>query len=198
MLELDAILTDLRDQGWSQQPVLSAGVLEKIGGYFDANRARFKEAKVGPAGSQRREASIRGDLTLWLDPRDLPAEFGAVGASLSELRDLLNEKFYLGLKDYECHLALYPPGSFYRKHSDRFEKTSSRVLSFVFYLHRSWEKGDGGELLLYNQAGEVLREVEPRPGSFVCFLSEEFPHEVRLAGKERRSLTGWFHDKTLS
>jgi SM-20-related protein len=74
---------------------------------------------------------------------------------------------------------------------------SSRRLSFIFYLNEVWDKNDGGELVIYNKAGEVLDTLLPMPGSFITFLSDEFPHEVRPSLKERRSFTGWMHTKII-
>jgi SM-20-related protein len=116
---------------------------------------------------------------------------------LEELKKALNENFFLGLKQYECHLASYPAGSFYQKHSDRFEASSSRYLSFVFYLNESWEPDYGGTLVLYEKNGSPIDTIFPLPGSFICFLSEDFPHEVQAAKFERRSLTGWMHNKLI-
>ena len=104
---------------------------------------------------------------------------------------------YFGLRDFECHLAKYPPGTFYKKHLDRFEQDSSRGFTFIFYLHSDWTEADGGELVLYHKDGRILETIIPRPGSFMCFLPGEFPHEVRISHKERWSLTGWIHTKNL-
>ncbi|MFP5505881.1 MAG: 2OG-Fe(II) oxygenase, partial [Gammaproteobacteria bacterium] len=39
--------------------------------------------------------------------------------------------------------------------------------------------------------GESI-DVLPQGGTFVCFLSDRFHHEVLPATRERMSVTGWF------
>jgi SM-20-related protein len=38
----------------------------------------------------------------------------------------------------------------------------------------------------------VLLSVQPLHGTVVVFLSEEFPHEVLPASRDRYSIAGWF------
>jgi len=63
----------------------------------------------------------------------------------------------------------------------------------VTYLNSDWQPGDGGELVLYAE-DEVteIATIEPRAGTLVLFLSEEIPHEVRPAIRDRISIAGWF------
>jgi SM-20-related protein len=177
--------------------VIAAADLRAITSFFDEHKHEFTAAKVGPQDNRQRVESIRGDHTLWIDPLAPEAAFKPVLKFLETLREALNSRFYLGLKQFECHLAYYPAGSFYKKHSDRFETSSSRSLSFVFYLNSNWESSDGGELILFDKNDNALKSFSPMPGSFVCFMSEDFPHEVKSGLKERRSLTGWMHTKII-
>jgi SM-20-related protein len=55
----------------------------------------------------------------------------------------------------------------------------------------------GGELVIFDKDHKEITAIYPTPGTFICFLSEEFPHEVRPAKIERRSLTGWMHTKII-
>lgn len=193
---LDQILKDIEEQGYSfQENVLSENELKKLGPLFDLH---FEAARVGRAQGLSRLEEVRGDYIHWIDTLNSPSEIKKEMLLLTELKSKLNEKFYLGLKDFECHLAKYPAGSFYKKHLDRFETDSSRSVSFIFYLHESWDKSDGGELVLYNKKNEILKTIFPKPGSMIVFMSEEFPHEVKPCHKERRSLTGWMHTKILN
>jgi SM-20-related protein len=195
---IDQILRDLERAGYAVVPdFLPPDTLAALNAFVDAHRGEFVPAKVGPRDNRRRVEAIRGDLTYWLDPLAPVPAFAPVTAFLDELRGRVNECFYLGLKQYECHLACYPPGAGYGKHLDCFDADSSRRLSFVFYLNRSWDPDLGGELVLYDPANRELARIAPRPGTFVCFLSAEFPHEVRPALRERRSLTGWMHAKLI-
>lgn len=175
--------------------VITPTDLAQIQTLFDLE---FRPARVGKTDGPKRVDEIRGDWIHWLDPHAPPAVLQKQMDFLNLLKNKLNEHFYLGLKDFECHLAKYPAGSFYKKHLDRFEKDSSRSLSFIFYLHQEWSESDGGELVLYNNKNEILKTILPEPGSLIVFMSEEFPHEVKICHKERRSLTGWMHTKLLT
>jgi SM-20-related protein len=195
----DQIIQEIERQGFSTRPhLLSLQDLSEANEFFLSHAGEFKEALVGSKSDRKRVESIRGDLTLWLDPSDAPAEFLKVFKFLDDLKTEINKKLFLGLKDYETHLASYPPGSFYSRHKDCHEKESTRVLSFVFYLNQNWEPQDGGELILYDKNNSEILKVRPTAGTFICFLSEEFPHEVKASRKERRSLTGWIHSKELN
>ncbi|MBA2406147.1 MAG: 2OG-Fe(II) oxygenase [Bdellovibrionales bacterium] len=193
---MEQIAQEIHQQGWSyQQLVVDNLRLKSLDHLFATD---FRPAQVGSDSRRQRAEAIRGDWTRWLDPQNPPTELIPEMQFLRELMQEFNRKFYMGLKDFECHLAKYPPGSFYKKHLDRFEKDSSRSISFVFYLHEAWEKNDGGELVLYTQQDEIIKTILPEPGSMIVFLSDEFPHEVKISSKERRSLTGWMHTKILT
>ena len=73
------------------------------------------------------------------------------------------------------------------------------------YLNPNWAPGDGGELTLYhsdqNHHGEQSQSmltVTPSMGTLVAFLSEEFPHEVLPAKRDRYAIAGWFRVNTTS
>ena len=196
MSTVEQVLQDLEIHGFSViKNVIEAPELLKISGLFNQE---FTPAKVGKVDGAQRVEEVRGDLTHWLDPANPPKELSSIMNLLGEIKASLNSQLFMGLKDFECHLSKYPAGTFYKKHTDRFEKDSSRSISFIFYLHEEWTNTDGGELLLYNKTNEVLEMILPKPGSMVIFLSEKFPHEVKKCLKERRSLTGWMHTKLLT
>lgn len=196
---LDQILRELEKEGYSHIPgLLQDEELTAINHFFDHHKKQFEAARIGSHDNKKRSDTIRGDFTFWLDPLEPQEPFVSYFKFLDQLKEKINARFFLGLQEYECHLAYYPPGTFYRKHLDRFEKNSSRKISFVFYLNEKWSPECGGELILYDQQGGVVRTIYPMAGTFVCFLSDEYPHEVRPAIKERRSLTGWIHTKILN
>lgn len=191
---LDQIVQDLKDRGWSHSlGVLNFQQLKDLNLFFDEHREEFVPAKVGHNKNLHRNEKIRGDFTRWIENDQ--KEFQPVFQFISDLKKTLNENFFLGLKGQETHLAFYPPGYFYQKHLDRFETGSSRVVSIVFYLHEEWNISDGGELILYNKENILEKIIQPIPGSLAIFMSEEFPHEVKLCHKERRSFTGWIHNQ---
>lgn len=192
----EQIIRDIQQNGWLLRPqFLSVEDVRKLNLYIKENRKNFVPAKVGK--DKQRVESVRGDYTLWVDPIDPPEVMKPILGFLQDLQRELNLNFYMGLKEFECHLAFYPAGTFYQKHLDRFSKDSSRSFSFVFYLNEEWKEEDGGELVLYNKAGEVVKTIYPTPGTFIGFLSEEFPHEVKVSQKERRSFTGWMHTRII-
>jgi len=115
------------------------------------------------------------------------------------LQAFLNRRLFLGLFSFESHFAHYAKGDFYKKHKDAFKGEGNRVLSVVVYLNQYWSKQDGGELVIYpNQqsTSAVIDDhtvsVTPGFGTVVVFLSEEFPHEVLAAQRDRYSIAGWF------
>jgi SM-20-related protein len=151
----------------------------------------FRAAGIGRGTGRSERSDIRGDRTLWLD--DLvhaPAE-RALWQALEQLRIALNEATFLGLFAFEGHYALYPPGTFYRRHRDRFRDDDARILSCVLYLNEAWTPADGGVLRLYS-CGNRSHDVVPVGGTLVCFLADRFEHEVLPATRERWSIAGWF------
>ena len=151
----------------------------------------YEDAGIGPAGAQQLNQFVRRDAIRWID-----GAHTATGQYLDwaeTMRLQFNRQLMLGLFEYECHFARYPVGGFYRTHVDAFRGESNRVLSTVLYLNPDWNCDDGGELVIYAEdRTTVLEKVTPRFGTFVTFLSEEFPHEVLPANRPRYSLTGWF------
>ena len=148
----------------------------------------FHAAAIGRGTEQQRNRFVRRDLIHWMDERD-PA-LASWRSWTESLRIELNRRLFLGLFSFESHLAHYRPGDFYRKHVDAFRGEANRVVSLVCYLNEGWTEGDGGELVLYAETGTVI--VQPIHRTVVLFLSEEMPHEVRPAMRDRYSVTGWF------
>jgi SM-20-related protein len=152
---------------------------------------RFHQARIGRGLEQDRNPFIRRDKIHWMDDAH-------PGASqwfdwTTRLKLYLNRRLFLGLFSFESHFALYYPGDFYKKHLDAFRGESNRVLTLVTYLNMGWEPGQGGELVVYApDDGEEISKVVPAFGTLVIFLSEEFPHEVLAADRDRYSVAGWF------
>ena len=148
----------------------------------------FHAAAVGRGMEQQRNRFVRRDLIHWMDDRD-PA-LAPWRAWTESLRVELNRRLFLGLFSFESHLAHYRPGDFYRTHVDAFRGEANRVVSLVCYLNEDWKEGDGGELVLHTEPGPLT--VQPIYRTVVLFLSEEVPHEVKPAQRDRYSVTGWF------
>ena len=135
---------------------------------------------------------LRGDEIAWLSDCLTDAQKSYLEC-MESLRQSLNRSLQLGLFEYESHMALYPVGSFYRKHLDNFQRSNQRVLTSILYLNHDWQATDGGQLRMY--LGDSEMEVSPGAGTLVTFLSDRFWHEVLPANRERLSITGWFKQR---
>ena len=141
--------------------------------------------------------NVRGDFIHWLEESSASPAQQVYLQRLEELRLALNQTLYLGLFEFEGHFASYPPGAFYRKHLDQFQHDSQRALSCILYLNDSWLEEDGGQLRMYLDENDdtVYRDIQPRGGTLVTFLSARYWHEVLPARRERLSITGWFRTR---
>lgn len=155
---------------------------------------QFKEAGIGKGIEQKVVKTERGDWICWLDENSTDPVVSDYWNKISEIHQIINRNFYLGLNDMEAHLAVYQAGGFYKRHSDRHQKSSSRRLSLVLYLNETWQELDGGQLIIYLE-GETV-EVAPLAGRLVVFMSE-LEHEVLPTQMNRYSLTGWAHHREL-
>ena len=191
------IANDLRQDGYSINPCsLPQDLAENL--YQQLHRMNHHEFDVAGIGRQLEHTvdhSIRTDEICWING---DSEAGAAWLGwASSLRKYLNSRLFLGLFSFESHFAHYSPGDFYKKHYDAFKGQSNRVLSLVVYLNPNWQESDQGELVLYkNDSDKDGIKVVPSFGTLVAFLSEEFPHEVLPAARDRYSIAGWFRLNT--
>ncbi len=173
---------------------LPAELMAGLDRHFQSlDSSEFKEAGIGRAGQFQVNERVRSDLIHWLSAGDDPA-IRHYFRWMEALRLRVNREFYLGLFRYECHYAHFAQGSFYRRHLDIFKGKSNRRLTAILYLNHNWRPEDGGALKMYRGDEEQpFVEVLPEYGRMVLFFSERFPHEVCVANRSRRSVTGWFH-----
>lgn len=151
-------------------------------------------AHIGKEQQRIRAMHIRGDSVLWLNSENSAQR--AYLNELEQLRQLLNQQLFLGLTEFEAHFAHYPPGTGYQKHIDSFQNDNLRRISIVTYLNPQWQRGDGGELLIYKN-GQIIAEVPPLGGTLVCFGSEDIPHQVVVTRCARASIAGWFRVREI-
>lgn len=171
--------------------VLVQGLIDNL-----QQRAELVPAGVGRQGNFQRDESVRSDAIQWLEAGD-PAVTEFL-CWMDKLRLAINQRLFLGLFDFESHYAVYAPGACYQKHRDAFRGAPGRKLSTVLYLNPQWDPLAGGELVLYDEAGECeMVRLAPECGRLVIFLSEDFPHEVLPATQSRKSIAGWFRIKPL-
>lgn len=151
---------------------------------------RFQEAGIGRAEQRQVNSRIRGDRICWLED-DFPA--GQLYLQrMEQLRQALNQHFFLGLRSFETHYASYAPGYGYQLHIDRHRDNDARTVSAVCYLNDAWPTNAGGQLRLYSATQDLLLELPPDGGTLVLFMSADMPHEVLAAHQQRYSLAGWF------
>lgn len=145
--------------------------------------------KAGISKGQEVVRSIRGDEIFWLEKATATEAEKRYLAQVEAFMLYVNRTCYLGLQSYEMHYAVYPVGTFYKRHLDRFQSDSGRKLSIICYLNDTWTEADGGQLRLHLKSGEL--DILPLAGRIVVFESDKIEHEVLTAHKERRSVTGW-------
>ena len=188
-----AIADDIEAQGYS----IRLGALPKaIADSLFEHQQRLRPAMYTDAGIGRgelylRNEFVRTDEICWIIG---DSHAGALWLRwAARLQDFLNRRLFLGLFSFESHFAHYAAGNYYKRHYDAFRGQPNRVLSLVAYLNPGWTSSDSGELVLY--AGDhdhTGTKILPLYGTLVVFLSEEFPHEVLPANRDRYSVAGWF------
>ncbi len=154
----------------------------------------FKKAAIGNRLNETVEKSIRGDVILWIDEATANDAEILFFNKMNNLVNYLNRTCFLGILYKEFHYALYPVGTFYKRHIDTFQNDDRRKLSFVCYLNEEgWLPENGGELTLYLNENGITTEksIYPLPGRVVIFESQIIEHEVKPVNKERLSITGW-------
>lgn len=191
---------DFVRQGWAvQENFLNGKCWRELAAEAQGlwQQGRFGKAGIGREAMHRVQAGIRGDDTLWLDEPMTPVACRFVTRELEALRLALNASTYLGLFEFEGHLAAYPTGACYARHLDQLRGTETRQVSVALYLNDTWQTADGGELRLYppgldGAPADSGTTILPRGGTLLIFASAGMPHEVRPAKRTRFSLSGWF------
>jgi SM-20-related protein len=161
------------------------------------DEGRFRKAGIGKMQHHTIDRSFRGDMIFWINSSSsgLVTPESSLNQKVEKLRAWLNRYYFLGLKDHEAHLAFYPPGTFYKRHTDRFVQQQHRVLSVVIYLNENWSEVDGGQLVIYPDEATSVG-IEPISGRLVVFKSE-LEHEVLPTHSGRYSMTGWLLDQEV-
>jgi SM-20-related protein len=149
---------------------------------------RLRKAGIGTSGEFQIKSSVRGDFIYWLD-EERDEELKEFFDLKSELIEKLRRICFISLSGSEFHIAKYPEGSHYNRHLDQFNERSNRQVTVLLYLNEGWKKGDGGELVIYQEDKEIL--VEPVARRLLLFKSDTIEHEVLTTNVPRYSLTGW-------
>jgi SM-20-related protein len=154
----------------------------------------FKKSAIGNQANEKVVDAVRGDFILWLDENNADEAEQNFFNKLNNFIQYLNRTCYMGINETEFHYAVYPKGTFYKRHLDTFQNDSRRKLSLVCYLNdEDWQHEYGGQLTLYlnNKGVEENLDIYPVQGRMVIFESQVLEHEVRPVKKERLSITGW-------
>jgi SM-20-related protein len=160
---------------------------------FKTGIDQFKKAGIGQKQGLQINEAIRGDYIRWLDNKKIQGPVKNYFDTLGHLIQYLNQHLFLSLKDFEAHMTIYPPGSFYKRHLDQFKSDDHRKLSVICYLNKDWEENNGGQLRLH--LPDHTKDILPTCGKLVCFRSDQIEHEVLPATRERLSITGWILDQ---
>jgi len=169
--------------------ILRASLLEKY------EEDSFKKSAIGNRVNEVIVKSVRGDVILWIDETKADVAEALFFNKINDLIKYLNRTCFMGILQKEFHYAVYPKGTFYKRHIDTFQNDDRRKLSFVCYLNdENWQAENGGELVLYldedNQ--ETAKTIFPITGRVVIFESQIIEHEVKpILQDQRLSITGW-------
>jgi SM-20-related protein len=156
----------------------------------------FKKAAIGNQFNEQIIKSIRGDFISWIDENNANQAESLFFGKVEDFVQYMNRTCFLGIQDKEFHYALYPEGTFYKKHLDTFQNDSRRKLSIVCYLNEEdWKEEFGGELVIYKENEDIA--ILPMKGRVVIFESQVLEHEVKPVKKERLSITGWLKTRKV-
>lgn len=193
----EKIIDDLMVQHYSVVPDLFSiaeveGLRQEL--LFEFEQDAFQKAAIGNKFNEQIKSEIRGDFILWLDRESVKPASRCFLQRIDKLTEYLNRTCFLGIAQSEFHFALYPSGSFYKRHLDAFQNDDRRKLSVILYLNESdWQQNNGGELVIYTSQNNIEKavKVNPFPGVMVIFESKILEHEVFPANRNRLSITGW-------
>lgn len=150
----------------------------------------FKKAAIGSRTNEVIKKTVRGDIILWIDEALANKAELVFLNKINDFKDYLNRTCFLGINQIEFHYAIYPKGTFYKRHLDTFQNDDRRKLSIVCYLNsENWKPENGGELVLYLKDEDKI--IYPFPGKMVIFESQILEHEVKPVNTPRLSITGW-------
>ena len=181
---LDKILDDLNDAGFALiDEVYPNEYVQVLVDECSLHLEQFRAAGVQNGVMSH----IRSDHILWIDGQ-LPIAQQHI-QTLEHLSKVLNQAFYLGIKEVEAHFACYHAGDFYALHRDNPQQKNDRMISTVFYLHEDWQEDWGGQLRLQDK-NDQWHIIQPLPNRLAIFQSDLL-HEVLLSKQQRLSITAW-------
>lgn len=152
--------------------------------------SEFKKSAIGNKSDEKIVDAVRGDYIFWLEEDDNTAASETFFNKINDFVAYINATCYLGISAKEFHYAMYPEGTFYKRHLDVFKNDTRRKLSIVCYLNdENWQPEFGGELVIYKPENDIT--IYPLKGRVVIFESQILEHEVKPVQRKRFSITGW-------
>ena len=108
----------------------------------------------------------------------------------------------------EIQLTASNDGDFFKRHADSDHNdhtVAPRVVTFVYYLHRTPKPYSGGDLLLYgDETGRQVTAISPQNNCLVSFASDRW-HEVDIVrcpshafADSRFTINGWLRSEAVS
>lgn len=199
LIRLQTLFDDLAINNWAiGQNIFSKSYCQALAHECQTRHQQggFQKASIGSGIHKTENTEIRGDFTQWIEEDTASPLLILLRFQLKVLMEQLNLNFFMSLKHFETHFAVYPPKAQYQKHVDNLNGSGARQITFILYLNENWKKGDGGELTIYHATHENERviQIEPSLGTFLLFRSDLFPHQVETNLKQRLSITGWLRN----
>ena len=189
-MKKEMLIDSLADQGWFYQDgFFGSDFCSEL--LKETSDLKWKQAQIGKEGLKQQDLGIRNDSISWIDFETATPLQQHYLKEMNDLMKTMNRELFLSLKEFECHFAKYNSSGFYKKHLDQHVGSKARVISTILYLN---SPENGGELAIYDKedSNKQAMLITPKPGTFVCFLSDQIYHEVLPTIGERFSLTGWF------
>jgi SM-20-related protein len=153
---------------------------------------KFTPAGIGKGAHKLVSTDIRSDRILWFSDGELILHFPKFQQCLTSIMETMNQQFFLGLRQFEIHGAIYGSNQRYLRHLDQHRGSHQRIVTVVFYLNESWLLEHGGALELFDDQINDSVSIPPLSGDLLLFDSTRFEHQVKTSFKDRYSLTGWF------
>ena len=127
-------ISGLMEDGYAVvENFLSEGLTGGLRGILKSqySQGEFKKAGIGKLTGFQENPEIRSDYIHWLgDQSKQPVEQDFLNL-VNDFVEYLNETCFTGIKGFEFHYALYPKGSFYKRHRDQFSNDDSRKYSLI-------------------------------------------------------------------
>ena len=182
---------------------LSTQENQSILDYAISHKKDFK-----PSGVTTKVDNFRKSQTLYKFPQS--KDF------LSRIKCFIptvTESLWLGIADFnkiECQMTTHGEGDFFKLHTDSDKTCEDRILTYVYYFHKTPKSFASGELIVYDsllkqelEAASSFQSIEPINNSLVFFDSKSF-HEVLpvrvpsgLFEDNRFTINGWIHESNL-